>query len=277
MGRRSETLGSDDGPLRRSDFKLSETDVERLQALAEARSNRRTDALRSSIAAGHFWRQQTEWRQVERFDDDRLMITYSDGARREIVGIEGFPPIRLEPGQRTNGSIDDRLTAAERAVSDFEKLLARNPIAAEELFHSYLVRHPVLLDLRGTIHSKPRLRYPEGTGPLGNKYVEPDFVVRYANDTYTLIEIERPSHKIETRIGDPRFAVNHAAFQIAEWRDFINYHSALLQEEFPGSVPGNFHTAVVIGRTSSEFQTKQHFSIPLARETRTRGGRDLHL
>jgi hypothetical protein len=119
------------------------------------------------------------------------------------------------------------------AIRGFERLLIHNSDAPEHVFHDYLRKYPVLLDLYGTHVSKPRWRYPAGDASCGKAYIEPDFVIRYSNHSYKLVELERPSKKLASMHGEPLADVNQAAYQIAEWRDYISHHYELIKSDFP--------------------------------------------
>jgi len=145
----------------------------------------------------------------------------------------------------------DRVNALAESIQGLEDLLREQATGPEALFHDYLLSHPVLLDLYGTAHSKPRFIYPEGGGPTGKRFVEPDFIIEYWNQTYKLIELERPDHALATRVGHPRVSVTHAAYQIAEWKDYIARHYELIKQRFPGISTG--HTSmIVISRAGAE-------------------------
>ncbi len=112
---------------------------------------------------------------------------------------------------------------------------------------------------------KPRLIYPEGQSPLGKAYVEPDFILRYPNNKYVLVELERPGHRIVTRVGHPSASVTHAAFQIAEWKDYINRFYGEIKEQFPG-IAGSYTSMIVIGTgvessLSGEAQRLQYLNL----------------
>lgn len=149
------------------------------------------------------------------------------------------------------GLFSDRLTALEKATAGLEALLQQRN-APESAFHDLLVTFPILLEIYGDVESKPRWRYPTGESPTGKTYVEPDFVVAQPNETYKLIEIERPDHQFATRgPGHPTAAVTHAAFQIGEWKDYINHHYDLLKSKYP-NIAGNISTAIVISRSQQQ-------------------------
>jgi hypothetical protein len=88
-----------------------------------------------------------------------------------------------------------------------------------------------------------------GREPPRETYVEPDFIIRYPNESYKLIEIERASHKMATQAGHPTAPVGRGSFQIAEWRDYIARHYDKMKIRYP-NIAGNFSTSVVISRST---------------------------
>lgn len=143
----------------------------------------------------------------------------------------------------------DRLRLLGNTISAFASLLAAEPSATEDVFHAFLDANPVLLDVYGEIHSKPQFRYPRGESPLGKEYVEPDFLIRYPNDSYKLIELERPSKALGTARGEARAGVTQAAFQIAEWRTYIAKFYDQIKFQYPG-IALDLRTMLVIGRST---------------------------
>jgi len=136
------------------------------------------------------------------------------------------------------------------AISSFEELLATNSNAIEDVFHKFLELNPILLDPIGKVLSKPKLVYPNGkTSPDGKSYVEPDFIVISPSGSYRLIEIERASKNLATRAGHARQDLAQAAFQIAEWKQFIaqNYHT--LEDRFP-NISENSPSAIILSRST---------------------------
>src|SRR5262249_36017811 len=99
--------------------------------------------------------------------------------------------------------------------------------------------------------SKPRFHYPPGEGPLGKAYVEPDFILKYADGSYKLVELERPSKDIATRQGHPRSEFTQASFQIAEWRHFIANHYNLIKSDFTG-ISANPSALLIISRSTAK-------------------------
>jgi hypothetical protein len=96
----------------------------------------------------------------------------------------------------------DRLSVISKAIAHFEDLLEKEH--DESVFHKFLWDNPFLLDIYAEAISKPRFQYPEGVSPLGKIYVEPDFILKYANESYKLVELEchhrlrtDPSHRFK--------------------------------------------------------------------------------
>jgi hypothetical protein len=143
------------------------------------------------------------------------------------------------------------LASLVAGTSSLRTLLEASPDAQEGHVHEVLKAHPLLIDVYGEVVSKPRFIYPRGESPLGKDYVEPDFLVRYPDNTYRLIEIERPGKRIATIRGEPRAEVGQAAFQIAEWRTYIQKHYDQLRDAYPG-ISTACRTTLVIGRDVPE-------------------------
>ncbi|MFJ2929482.1 Shedu anti-phage system protein SduA domain-containing protein [Streptomyces massasporeus] len=217
--------------------------IHNLGFLTADRSNRRFvrygELLRHVDQAA--WEPRSAWARAH--VDLRMHFTHA-----VADAGNGLSAIEIPHEQVPVGRFADRLTALELATSELEKLL-RLPDAPESAFHELLVRSPVLLDAYGDVESKPRWRYPPGESPTGKSYVEPDFVIARKNQTYRLVEIERPDHQFATRgPGHPTAAVTHAAFQIGEWKDYINHHYDRLKKTYP-NIAGNISTAIVISRS----------------------------
>jgi len=168
----------------------------------------------------------------------------------EIDRMPGFATIDFAAGKVSLvRPINDRLGELRAAIDALRTLLSLGRRATEENFHDLIVGAPILLEVYGKIQSKPRWAYADGESPLGKSYVEPDFVIRYSNSTYKLVEIERPDHKFVTRAGHPGVGVTHAAFQIAEWKDYIGRHYATLKAEYP-NIANGYRTCVVVSRAT---------------------------
>lgn len=117
---------------------------------------------------------------------------------------------------------NNRLDTLKTAITDLSEALKFQADDIEAVFHQILEKHPVLLDVYGICESKPEFSYPNGqTSPIGKIKLQPDFIIRYPDQSYKLIEIERPSKQITTTQGQPRAEVGQAVFQTAEWKHYI--------------------------------------------------------
>jgi hypothetical protein len=145
----------------------------------------------------------------------------------------------------------DRLTKLANTIDAFASLLRDQGDAQETVFHNFLANNSILLDVYADAISKPRFVYPPGAGPLGKAYVEPDFILNYADGTYKLIELERPNKDVATKQGHPRGEFTQASFQIAEWRHFIAIHYELIKAKFPG-ISLNPGAMLVISRSTTK-------------------------
>jgi hypothetical protein len=145
----------------------------------------------------------------------------------------------------------DRLSSISRAIAGFELLLENNPKGEEAAFHDYIKKNPLILDLYAEAISKPRFNFPYGASPLGKSYVEPDFILRFPDRRYKLVELERPSKDVATSAGHPRSEFTQASFQIAEWRNFLSHHYHLIKDRFPG-LESNAPGLVIISRSTQE-------------------------
>jgi hypothetical protein len=145
----------------------------------------------------------------------------------------------------------DRLSKLESVINQFELLLRNRPNADERVFHSFLTKHPILLDVYcAHVTDRPRFKYPLGESPLGKEYVEPDLVIRRPGNSYLIVELEKPGKMLATKQGQPRAEVGQAAFQIGEFKAFVMNHYELLKQEFPG-INMRHETMLVIGRSTS--------------------------
>nr|WP_302885408.1 Shedu anti-phage system protein SduA domain-containing protein [Kovacikia minuta] len=143
-----------------------------------------------------------------------------------------------------------RLAILEQKINRFEKLLNDNPEGNESLFHYFLKDNPELLDICGTVESKPWFDYPPGKlSPTGKSRLQPDFIIREPSNCYKLVEIEKPGKQIETRQGHPTSLFNQASWQLGEWKTYLDRYSYLLEEKYQGiSISEHRSYMLVIGR-----------------------------
>lgn len=144
----------------------------------------------------------------------------------------------------------NRLVKLEVAIADFKQTLQFHSHETEDVFHKLIEKHPVLLDVYGIAQSKPKFAYPSGeNSPIGKSYVEPDFLVRYSDQSYKLVELERASKNVATSQGQPRSEVGQAAFQTAEWLHFISEYYHLLRNRYP-SINVKCKTCLIMSRST---------------------------
>lgn len=143
---------------------------------------------------------------------------------------------------------NNRLETLDAAIRALGEALRFQPDGTEALYHQILEDHPVLLDIYGACESKPELAYPQGqTSPIGKTKLQPDFIIRYPDESYKLIEIERPSKPLATVQGQPRAEVSQAIFQTAEWKNYIKAHYSLIAKRYPG-IHSKCKTSVIMSR-----------------------------
>jgi hypothetical protein len=142
----------------------------------------------------------------------------------------------------------NKLSILEALINRFERLLDEYPQGHESLFHKFLIKNPVLLDVYGEPDSKPKFPFPKGESPLEKEYVEPDVIIKYPNNKYKLIELERPNKHWGTKQGQTTSELNQAAFQAcSEWDYYIRNHYDLIKDKYPG-ISNHRSYMVVIGR-----------------------------
>ncbi|MGN7707972.1 Shedu anti-phage system protein SduA domain-containing protein [Chryseobacterium sp. 22543] len=118
----------------------------------------------------------------------------------------------------------DLLTAKGRYEIDYHNFLASNPYILEP-FHAQ-------------IWSKPR---------FGEELV-PDFLIRSMDNSYTVVEIERPDVPILTKAGELSAQTTHAKRQALDFRTWVLKSGHYAAQRFPGIY--NPYCLVVIGRES---------------------------
>jgi len=152
----------------------------------------------------------------------------------------------------TDGWIENynrKLSKLKDAITAMSEVLLYRDQDTEDVFHNVLVAHPILLDVYGILESKPRLRYPDGeTSIIGKTYVEPDFIIKYPDQRYKLVELERASKGMATKEGHTKADLTQAAFQIAEWRHYIKSHYQLLKDRYPG-IQSKCKSMIVMSRS----------------------------
>lgn len=190
------------------------------------------------------------------WDSRTVNVRVQNDLRRDLAGALS------EPGKPGGGTMSfgagpswienysNRLEHLQTAIDALHAALMNKAEDVESVFHEIIANHPLLLDVYGTCESKPQFVYPAGTtSPIGKTSLEPDFLVTYSDQSYKLVEIERPSKGVTTSQGQPRAEVAQAVFQCAEWKHFIKTHYQQLHSRYPG-IQSRCKTAVVMSRTT---------------------------
>ena len=137
--------------------------------------------------------------------------------------------------------LDPNATARRQFASllrSYQELLDSNPY--EEILQIFLTANPGLL-CPAHIKVWPKLA-------LG-KHVT-DFVFREAIGDYLLVELERSTHRLFLKNGDPSSELNHAQSQIIDWKRYIEDNLATVQKELDlGGISSSPRCLVVMGRS----------------------------
>lgn len=119
-----------------------------------------------------------------------------------------------------------------------QELLDSNP--KEEVLQKFLGKNPSLL-CPTQIKVWPKLE-------LGRHVT--DFVFREATGDYLMVELERSTHRLFLKNGDPSSKLNHALSQILDWKRYIEDNLATVERELGLSgISSSPKCLVVIGRS----------------------------
>ncbi|MFM5379123.1 Shedu anti-phage system protein SduA domain-containing protein [Aeromonas dhakensis] len=190
------------------------------------------------------------------WDNRNIKLRVKNDLRRDFVKKMSHPDGEsggLMSFGSSNGWVENytnRLGILKQAIDEFRDILQFQSYGTEDVFHKLIERHPILLDVYGSCESKPKLKYPNGdTSPIGKKYLEPDFIVSYPDQSYKLVELERASKNIVTSQGQPRAEVGQAVFQTAEWIHFIREYYSEIKNKYPG-IHTKCRKCVIMSRSS---------------------------
>jgi hypothetical protein len=190
-----------------------------------------------------------DYRNIElRVDSDlRRDFTHAFSTKGESGGSISFGNSKSNLESYTNS-----LNTLKMAIEEFRDILLFKSHEIEDVFHKLLEKHPILLDFYGESISKPHFNYPKGMlSPIGKSYLEPDFLIKYPDESYKLIELERASKSVVTKQGQPRAEVGQAIFQTAEWQHFISEHYNEVKDSYPG-INAKCKTSVIMSRSKLE-------------------------
>lgn len=159
-------------------------------------------------------------------------------ALQTVMGAGGVVP-PPSAGQDTSSMAADML---EAACEELEALLTTSA-DEEEPIHQWLFRpeHHLFIDPQpAEVRSKVQ---------FGDSYS--DFVVRRPNNTYVLVEIERPKARLFQEHGqEPTAEFNHACQQVRDWQRYIrdNVQTVRTEQKLDGiDQPGG---VVIMGRSA---------------------------
>lgn len=109
------------------------------------------------------------------------------------------------------------------AIEQFEQLIANSP-ADEPAFQEFFSTYPQFLD---------PMAVQVWTQPDFHGAAEPDFVVRRADDTYLIVEIECPAKLLMTKSGQLSAQATHAEKQVLDYEAFLSDRIAEARTHFP--------------------------------------------
>ncbi|MBD2721975.1 Shedu anti-phage system protein SduA domain-containing protein [Hymenobacter armeniacus] len=107
-------------------------------------------------------------------------------------------------------------------VESFKRLIEENH--SEQTYHEFIENNNFLLEpFSANIWSKPR---------FGENLV-PDFLIRAIDNTYTVVEIEKPTQAIITKAGNLSAAATHAKRQALDFRSWAIDNHLYAKNKFP--------------------------------------------
>jgi hypothetical protein len=174
--------------------------------------------------------------------------------------------MRKELVTKSSESADKRLpdlaNKLKDCINEFSRLLESSGDEVEAIYHDYLVQNPILLDAYATAMSKPEFKYPPGA-PYKKSSVIPDFLLKYPDGKYKLVEIERPNKKFTTKQDVQGAEFTQARNQINEWFDYIREYYELLKFQYP-DINRYCKSALIYGRSENlSMIARRHLEIGL--------------
>lgn len=146
-------------------------------------------------------------------------------------------PADVSAAKEIFAALSARWLVVSKPVLERYELLIAEQGDNEPAFQRILMQHPQLLDpMVAHIWPQPNL--------FGSRF--PDFVLRRADDTYAVVEIECPNKPLVTTGGQLSADVTHAEKQATDYRNYLMQHFADARSHFP-----NFDDPdclVVVGR-----------------------------
>lgn len=155
-----------------------------------------------------------------------LILSFDDDDVASYVGttLMGFSFSQARAAKQLVTAVSRRWMAMSTPVLDeFNELIKTCP-SDEPAFQAFLIRHPQLLDpLAHEVWPQPNL--------FG--FREPDFIVKRADGTYMVVEIECPGKTLVTTGGHLSASVTHAEQQATDYRRNLIRKYADLRQHMP--------------------------------------------
>jgi hypothetical protein len=159
-----------------------------------------------------------------------------------------------------------KLSKFSMDIEEFSQLLTKSWDSPEKKFLDYLDTHSHLLDLyAASIEPQPFLVIPdEALSTINGRGRLPDYIARYRDDTYLLIEVERPSKPIFVgHESQPSHELTQATNQVSQWSEIIRSFGNYLTK-YPGI--RNHRKLIIIGRENvGRFESPEEFRSELNR------------
>lgn len=112
---------------------------------------------------------------------------------------------------------------SKKGIEDFNDKIHKK--YHEKVYHDSIDNNRILLEpFAAKIWSKPR---------FGENFV-PDFLIRSIDDSYTIVEIEKPYQPIITKDGNLSSEATHAKKQVLNFRDWVIGNHLYAKDKFPG-------------------------------------------
>jgi len=179
---------------------------------------------------------------------DQLLIAFADEYSRAsfffLFGTQAMNSFSMTGVGRSRFDfilslvVDNQIFLNSSIISKFDNLLESKPGKEEDL-HRFLASHPVLID--------PFARDIISKLEFGNDLIT-DFVVRRANNSYVLVEIENSTDKLFLSNGSFSSNLTQAIAQVRDFQAWVSDNLSYAQKKMPGIK--HPEGLVVIGRSS---------------------------
>jgi len=183
-----------------------------------------------------------EWRDLAGLKAEiQIRTAFADAWAKATHDLIYKPPSESSAAEKIEVAFHQTEKFA-RAVADFQDLLDQDDVHEKRDIHPFLKENSFIL------HSSPIEILSEVQIGVGKEYVL-DFLIREADGSYVVVEIENPRHTLVNANGDISAPVHHALQQVEDWQEWIEDNLPTVQRKFPDmSAPQG---VVVIGRSKS--------------------------